>query len=97
MGADLSVDRVRPLMDMGFSLADSRAALEATGGDVQAAAELLANQRARREREAGGVIAFRVNELLREQRPWNEFFERFLWPEHLGERIATNLLYYRAK
>ena len=33
--------------------------------------------------------------MLREQRPWNEFAERFMAPEHLGERVQTNLLYYR--
>ena len=33
--------------------------------------------------------------MLREQRPWDEFFARFLWPEHLRDRIQTNLYYYR--
>ena len=97
MGAEMSTARLKALTDMGFTVAESRMALEATGGDVQQAANLLARHRARREAEAGGALALHINDLLREQRPWNEFFERFLWPEHLSERIQTNLQYYRAK
>ena len=125
MGADISTANVSQLTDMGFSVEDSRAALQATMGDVARAAELLSARQAQMEREAGGPLAFRINNLLREQRvsdrtikrrafalrpgvlrsrarllasqPWNEFFERFLWPEHLAERVQTNLLYYRGK
>ena len=98
MGADLSTGRaLTQLTAMGFSVAESQMALEATGGDVQAAAELLVQRREARERDAGGVVAVRINELLRDQRPWPEFFGRFLWPEHLAERVQTNLVYYRAK
>ena len=28
-------------------------------------------------------------------RPWDEFLHRFMWPEHLNERVQTNLFYYR--
>ncbi|KAL1514601.1 hypothetical protein AB1Y20_003695 [Prymnesium parvum] len=28
-------------------------------------------------------------------RPWNEFFDRFLFPEHLYDRVRTNLGYYQ--
>lgn len=96
MGAELSTARLKTLTDMGFTVAESRLALEATNGDVQRAAELLIARRNAREADQGGIVARRVNEMLREQRPWNEFFDRFLWPEHLQERIQTNLLYYRA-
>ena len=34
--------------------------------------------------------------MFREQKSWNEFFERFMWPEHPREHIQTNLLYFRA-
>ena len=75
MGADLSTGRaLTQLTAMGFSVAESQMALEATGGDVQAAAELLVQRREARERDAGGVVAVRINELLRDQRPWPEFF-----------------------
>jgi len=96
MGADISTQRMKTLTDMGFTVTESRIALEETGGDVQRAADLLLQRRADREHAAGGVLAYRVNQLLREQRPWPEFFERFLWPEHLPERVQTNLVYYRA-
>ena len=71
-------------------------ALEATGGSLERAAELLTRRRAARQAAAGGPVTYQINELLREQKPWNEFFERFLWPEHWAERVQTNLLYYRA-
>ena len=95
MGADLSTARLQRLTEMGFSVAESRIALEATGGDVDRAAILLTRRRREREQAAGGALAYRINEFLREQRPWQEFFERFLWPEHMRERVQTNLLYYR--
>ena len=95
MGADLSTERMERLTSMGFSIAESRLALEAAGGDVQRAAELLIARRDQQNRAAGGALARRINGILQEQRPWNEFFERFLWPEHLQERLQTNLLYYR--
>ena len=97
MGAGMSSAHLKVLTDMGFGETESRMALEAAAGDVNAAAEYLARRRAARQQAEGGAIAFRINELLREQRPWPEFFERFLWPEHLSERVQTNLLYYRAK
>merc|ERR1740139_549299 len=46
--------------------------------------------------EASAGLANRANAILRTQRPWPEFFERFLWPEHLQERLGTNLVYYEA-
>ena len=96
MGADVSTARMQTLTDMGFTVAESRLALEATNGDVARAADLLARRREARERASGGAVVRRINELLQEQRPWNEFFDRFMWPEHLSERVQTNLLYYRA-
>ena len=96
MGADMSTARLQTLTDMGFSVAESRLALEATNGDVARAADLLARRREAREAASGGAAARRINQLLQEQRPWNEFFDRFMWPEHLSERVQTNLLYYRA-
>ena len=95
MGADMSTDRLRRLQEMGFSVADSRVALEATNGDVDKAAELLTRRRQAEEAAQGGPLARQLNILLREQRPWDEFFARFLWPEHLRDRIQTNLYYYR--
>ena len=53
-------------------------------------------QQRRRDQANSQPIAEMVNSLLREQRPWSEFFERFLWPEHLRERVLTNLNYYAA-
>ena len=41
----MSTDRLRRLQEMGFSVADSRVALEATNGDVDKAAELLTRRR----------------------------------------------------
>ena len=96
MGAEMSTARMKQLTDMGFTVAESRIALEAAGGDVTRAAELLVARRNQQQAAAGGVFAARINQILSEQRPWNEFFERFLWPEHLAERVQTNLLYYRA-
>ena len=92
MGAEMSTDRMRTLTDMGFSVAEARMALDRTGGDLQQAAEYLAQRRERQQAAAGGPVAFRINELLREQKPWDEFFDRFLWPEHLSDRVQTNLL-----
>ena len=94
MGADLST-QMGTLTQMGFSVAESRMALEASGGDVERAAALLIARREAQDRQAGGALARRIKNVLREQRPWNEFLERFMWPEHLGERVQTNLLYYR--
>jgi len=96
MGAELSTQRVRALTEMGFGVTESRLALEATNGNVSQAAALLTARRREREQAEGGVLARRINALLREQRPWGEFFGRFLWPEHLPERVQTNLFYFRA-
>lgn len=96
MGADVSSARLTKLTEMGFTVAESRLALEATSGNVEAAAEILLADRRERERRQGGALAARVNSFLRTQQPWNEFFGRFLWPEHLNDRVSTNLLYYRA-
>lgn len=96
MGADLSSQRLQQLTAMGFSVEESRLALQATNGNVERAAELLLQRRRARERSQGGALAARINDFLRDQQPWNEFFGRFLWPEHLQERVSTNLLYYRA-
>ena len=90
MGNVQATERLQVLMDLGFTAAESRQALAATSGDVDRAAALLLAHRRERERREGGIAAL-VNEVLREQRPWNEFTERFLWPEHLNERVHTNL------
>ena len=90
MGAYLSTGRMNTLTSMGFSVAESRLALEETKGDVARAAELMTARCAARERRAGGTLARRVNALLQEKRPWNEFFERFLWPEHLAARVQPH-------
>lgn len=96
MGVSASTERISQLTAMGYSVTESRMALEATGGNVQRAAAILVERRRRAEAAAGGVFALRVNHFLRTQRPWQEFFERFLWPEHWLERVETNLVYYRA-
>lgn len=96
MGADVSTSRLRPLLDEGFTVAEARLALEATSGNIQRAKELLIARRQAQERAQGGALAARANAFLRTQQPWDEFFGRFLWPEHLQERLSTNLLYYRA-
>jgi len=103
MGAELSTARVSRLTALGFDVASVRAALEACDGDVDRAEQLLRQERARRETAARGggdggaeEIGRAVNSVLREQRPWSEFGERFLWPEHPRERMLTNLVYYRA-
>ena len=95
MGADVSTQRLDRLTSLGFSVAESRIALDAAGGNVEKAEQLLLAKR-RREAAASGSIGERINLVLRDQRPWPEFFERFLWPEHLEERVATNLIYYQA-
>lgn len=92
----MSTDRMNQLTAMGFSVAESRIALEEAKGNVTRAAELLVARRAERERANGGVLVQRLNGILREQKTWNEFFERFMWPEHPRERVQTNLLYFRA-
>jgi len=103
MGAELSTARVSRLTALGFDVASVRAALEACDGDVDRAEQHLRQERARRETAARGggdggaeEIGRAVNSVLREQRPWSEFGERFLWPEHPRERMLTNLVYYRA-
>ena len=94
MGATNSTERLDHLTSLGFSVSEARLALDATGGNLEQAESLL---RAKREREqASSSFGERVNLVLRQQRPWSEFVERFLWPEHLEERLATNLLYYQA-
>lgn len=75
----------------GYSEAEAHVAWRAAGGDHMRALRVLEERR--REREHGGALVRQINELLSEQRPWNEFFARFLWPEHLYARIQTNLLY----
>jgi len=97
MGADLSTERLARLTALGFDVASCRAALDACDGDVDRAAHML-RERARAARGGGGAeeLGVRINAMLREQRPWQEFYERFLWPEHPRERVLTNLVYYRA-
>jgi len=75
----------------GYSEAEAHVAWRAAGGDHMRALRVLEERR--REREHGGALVRQINELLSEQRPWNEFFARFLWPEHLYARTQTNLLY----
>mmetsp|Transcript_27170 Transcript_27170/g.82411 ORF Transcript_27170/g.82411 Transcript_27170/m.82411 type:complete len:209 (-) Transcript_27170:122-748(-) len=96
MGANLSTERLARLTALGFDVASCRAALDACDGDVDRAERLLREQ-ARGARVGQGVELFgmHINSILREQRPWSEFFERFLWPEHPRERLLTNLVYYR--
>lgn len=93
MGATTSTERLNHLTSLGFSVPEARLALDATGGNLEQAEALL---RAKRERETASSFGQKINLILKQQRPWTEFFERFLWPEHLEERIATNLLYYQA-
>ena len=91
MGATSSTARLDRLTALGFSVAEARLALEHTNGDVDRAILCLLAKR-RRDASAGQGLANRVNAILRTQRPWPEFFERFLWPEHLQERLSTNLV-----
>ena len=93
MGEVQSTARLKRLTDLGFTVAESRAALDAAEGDVDRAEALLRSK----QQSEGGPIGRRINALLREQRPWDDFFARFLWPEHLSERVQTNLYFYRAK
>ena len=95
MGATSSTARLDRLTALGFSVAEARLALEHTNGDVDRAILCLLAKR-RRDASAEQGLANRVNAILRTQRPWPEFFERFLWPEHLQERLSTNLVYYEA-
>ena len=95
MGATASTSRLDRVTALGFSVAEARLALEHTNGDVDRAILCLLAKR-RQEASAGQGLANRVNAILRRQRSWPEFFDRFLWPEHLEERISTNLLYYEA-
>jgi hypothetical protein len=95
MGQEVSTERLRRLTDEGFTVAESRLALEATNGNVDAALEILRARRHAAEQAQGGALAYRINQFLRTQRPWDEFFDRFLWPEHLHERVSTNLHFYR--
>jgi len=87
--ATASTPRLDRLTSLGFSVAEARLALEHTNGDVDQAAVCLL---AKRRQEASAGLANRANAILRTQRPWPEFFERFLWPEHLQERLGTNLV-----
>ena len=95
MGATSSTARLDRITALGFSVAEARLALEHTNGDVDRAILCLLAKR-RQEAAAEQGLANRVNAILRRQRPWPEFFERFLWPEHLHERLSTNLVYYEA-
>ena len=95
MGAASSTARLDRITAFGFSVAEARLALEHTNGDVDRAILCLLAKR-RQEAAAEQGLANRVNAILRRQRPWPEFFERFLWPEHLHERLSTNLVYYEA-
>ena len=95
MGAASSTARLDRITALGFSVAEARLALEHTNGDVDRAILCLLAKR-RQEAAAEQGLANRVNAILRRQRPWPEFFERFLWPEHLHERLSTNLVYYEA-
>lgn len=97
MGADLSTERMARLTALGFDVASCRAALDACDGDV-ARAERMLREQARAAQAGAGTeqLGIRINLILREQRPWSEFFDRFLWPEHPRERLLTNLVYYRA-
>ena len=90
MGNAAASPRLQRLIDLGFDEAECRYALAAADGDVDRAAALLL------ERRHKHGIARIVNDVLRDQRPWDEFFARFMWPEHWHERVHTNLLYYRA-
>ena len=96
MGAASSTERLNHLTAQGFSVTEARLALEATNGNVEQAEQLLQATRTREAAARRGSIGAKINLILGEQRPWPEFFERFLWPEHWEERVATNLLYYQA-
>lgn len=96
MGAEFSTERLNRLTALGFDAASCRTALDACDGDV-GRAEALLREQARSRRDANSEqFGVRINTILREQRPWSEFSERFLWPEHPRERLLTNLVYYRA-
>ena len=90
MGNAAASPRLQRLIDLGFDEAECRYALAAVDGDVDRAAAILLERR----RKHG--IARIVNDMLRDQRPWDEFFARFMWPGHWYERVHTNVLYYRA-
>lgn len=94
MGNVAATERLQRLLDLGFSVEESRLALEATSGDVDAAIAILMARR--KQANQHKTFAERINYVLKQQRPWGEFFERFLWPEHFDERVRTNLFYYRA-
>lgn len=93
MGNTASTPRLDRLTAHGFSVTECRMALAAADGNVERAEQMLLE---RRRQAASGAIAARVNAYMQDQRPWSEFFERFLWPEHWQERVQTNLIYYRA-
>ena len=94
MGNSVSTPRLDRLTAHGFSVTECRMALAAADGNVERAEQMLLERR--RQAASGGAIASRVNAYMQDQRPWSEFFERFLWPEHWQERVQTNLVYYRA-
>ena len=90
------------LLDAGFDPSAAAAALDACDGDAQRALQHLR----RRNRQSTSAathanvadahsLVDTLNTILREQRPWAEFAERFLLPDHPRERLLTNLLYYR--
>jgi hypothetical protein len=62
-------------------------------GDISQAVKRQADDEDRERAKA----AVGTNAVRRAQRPWSEFFERFLWPENRdcwAERVLTNLNYY---
>ena len=78
MGNTPTTERLQHLTNLGFTVAESRAALRHTDGDVEKAAAILQRlrrQKAARANSAAGLVD-RVNDLLREQKPWSEFFEK---------------------
>ena len=90
MGHVNPTPRLQRFIDMGFSVEETRMALAACNDDEARALELLLERR--RARERAPVAAF-ISDQLQEMRSWPEFFERFMWPEHLYDRVRTNLFY----
>mmetsp|Transcript_1110 Transcript_1110/g.3313 ORF Transcript_1110/g.3313 Transcript_1110/m.3313 type:complete len:219 (-) Transcript_1110:178-834(-) len=84
--------RVQQLLELGFWLPDCEQALEAAEGDLEKAAAILLSA----EVELQHKVVRRINGYLCQVRPWSEFFDHFLWPEHLQERVDTNVAHYHA-